>query len=113
MHYIDPVLSVRAIDPSEGGVGLHLDIDGELAGDNAHILRHAVEPMFITPSAPYLTLNMHGVRYMDSTGIGVLVSIIQQIAERGGRLDIVGLNNTGRQLFAILNLAGIECVKIR
>jgi anti-anti-sigma factor len=113
MEYIDPGLSVRTIAPPDGEMGMHLDVAGELAGENAHILRHAVEPVFVTPKAPHLTLIMHGVKYMDSTGIGVLVSIIQEIADRGGRLDIVGLNNTGRQLLAIVNLAGIECVKIR
>ena len=112
MKYINPTLNVTTKTPLEGHPGLSLDVEGELAGDNAHILTHAVEPVFITPTAPHLTLNMHGVSYMDSTGIGVLVSIIQQISDRDGRLVIVGLNETGRQLLRILNLAGLECVSV-
>lgn len=113
MKHIDPTLNVTTTAPPDGQLGLALDVEGELAGENAHILRHAVEPVFITPTTPHLTLNMHGVKYMDSTGIGVLVSIIQKISDRDGRLVIVGLNETGQQLLRILQLAGLDCVSVQ
>ena len=60
---------------------------------------------FATP--PHLTLIMDKVRYMDSTGVGVIIAIIQQMRRRGGKLEILGLSDVGRQLLQILRVTAL------
>ena len=90
-----------------------LKLEGQLAGEGAHVLRRAVEPLLISPMPPCLKLMMEGVSYMDSTGVGVIVAIIRQMRERGGKLEIHGLSEIGRELLQILKVADLhECVMV-
>jgi anti-anti-sigma factor len=107
LERIDPAFIIKAVPPPEGEQSLVLQLTGHLAGDNAHMLRRAVEPVFISPNPPRVQLMMDNVRYMDSTGVGVIVAIIQQIRRRGGKLEISGLNESGRQLMQILRITAL------
>jgi anti-anti-sigma factor len=110
---IDPSLIVKAVDPPEGQQSYCLELTGHLAGDSAFQLRRAVEPIFLSPTPPNLKLIMDDVRYMDSTGVGVIVAIIQQMRKRGGKLEIHGLTEAGRQLLSILKVTTLsDCVTV-
>jgi len=104
----DPALVVKPVAPEEGEQSLCLKVVGRLAGDSAHLLRRAVDPAFSSPKPPKVRLLMDGVQYMDSTGVGVIVAIIQQMRHRGGKLEICGLSEVGRQLFQILRLTTLS-----
>lgn len=108
---IDASLSIKTVPPPEGDQSFCLRVSGHLSGERAHILRKAIEPVFISPNPPTVRLIMDDVKYMDSTGVGVIVAIIQQMRRYGGRLEISGLTDVGRQLFHILKLTKFsECV---
>jgi len=90
---------------------MHLRLVGELAGDGAFLLKQAVEPIFLSPTPPRLKLIMKDITYMDSSGVGIIILIIRKIREIGGKLEIHGLSDVGRELFQILKLASIkDCV---
>jgi anti-anti-sigma factor len=108
LGHIDPTFTVRAIKPPDGRPSLCLKVSGHLAGENAHTLRRAVEPVFASPNPPLVYLIMDDVRYMDSTGVGVIVAIIQQMRRRGGKLEIRGLSDVGRQLLHILSITSLS-----
>jgi len=101
-------LTIQTENPPEGEKGMWLKLRGHLAGDGALVLRRVVEPIFISPSPPFLKLNMTDVEYMDSSGIGVLIGIIQKLRSTGGLMEIHGLSDVGRQLFQILKLASLN-----
>jgi stage II sporulation protein AA (anti-sigma F factor antagonist) len=84
-----------------------LRLEGQLSGDSALVLLRAVEPVFVSPHPPHVKLLMDGIHYMDSTGVGVIIAIIKQVRDRGGKLEIVGLSDAGSELLQILELAGL------
>lgn len=105
-------LTIHPVMPDKGQKSMILKLTGALAGEHALSLKHAAEPLFLSPSIPELRLIMDDVRYIDSTGVGVIMSIVRNLMARGGKLEIKGLNEAGRQLFRILNLSMLDCIVI-
>ena len=104
----DTTLTIQRIEPAGKQAILSLKLSGHLSGDGVFLLKQAVEPVFFSPLPPRLNLIMDGIEYMDSSGVGIIVSIIQRMREVGGKLEITGLSDVGRELFQILKLAGLN-----
>jgi anti-anti-sigma factor len=115
-HVINPFntsLTIQRLDPDEDKRALSLKLIGHLSGDGVFLLKQAVEPIFISPLPPMLKLFMDDVQYMDSSGVGIIISIIQRAREVGGQIEIHGLSDVGRELFQILRLASLsEIVRV-
>jgi anti-sigma B factor antagonist len=101
-------LIIHAEDPLNGHDTMRLRLSGELTGEGAYILKQAIEPLFVSPVAPRLELKMDDVSYMDSSGVGIIIAIIQRMRDAGGKLEIHGLSEVGRDLFKILKLASLK-----
>ena len=56
-------------------------------------------------SVPALRLNLHGVHFMDSTGIGLLVELARESRERGAAFAI---EEPSRRVLQILTLTGLR-----
>ena len=112
LNRVDRGLTIQPITPENGEKSLILKLSGRLVGEFAHLLKRAAEPVLISPTAPKIILDMTEVKYIDSTGIGVIISIIRNLRDRGGTMEINGLNHAGIKLFDILNLTRLECVVI-
>jgi len=52
-------------------------------------------------------LNMAGVSYIDSAGLGALLDTYRRIAARGGALKMLHVQPRGLHLLAITGLAGL------
>ena len=48
-----------------------------------------------------LVVDLSGVHFIDSTGLGVLLSTLREVQRRGGRMAVVAANPTVLRLFAI------------
>lgn len=110
LHNIDNDLTIQPMEPTVDYGGLILKLTGNLSGDKALILRNVAQQVLLTPKCPKIKLLMTGVDYIDSTGVGVIISIIRQLKARGGSLEINGLNETGKRLFSVLNLNSLDCI---
>lgn len=107
-HHISTNLVVRTEAASDDNQSLCLRLSGELTSDGVHILKQAIEPLFVSPLPPRLELIMEDIKYMDSSGIGIIIAIIQRMQDSGGKLEIHGLNDAGRGLFKILKIASLN-----
>lgn len=108
----NPNLVVKSLSPPEDESCFCLSLAGELAGETVVTFRKAIEPVFVSPTPPRIRLVMSDVKYIDSTGIGAIIALINQLKRTGGQLEIVGLTEAGRQLLRILRIARIECVTL-
>ena len=54
---------------------------------------------------PYIWIDLGGVTYIDSTGLGMLVGLLREARDRGGD---VGLLHPSRQVHRILQITGLE-----
>lgn len=87
---------------SEGDVTV-VQVDGELVVGNRQALKDGVLERLDDGARKFL-LDFRRTGYIDSSGLGVLVSLSKQIREEGGELRICGLDEDLRTLFELTRL---------
>ena len=81
-----------------------LDLEGKITiGEGSVSLRSAIRRL-IEEGKKKILLNLAGVGYVDSSGIGELVSSFTTINREGGQLKIVNLTQKIQDLLAITKL---------
>lgn len=55
----------------------------------------------------YLVINLEGVRYIDSTGLGVLIGALKKVREKDGTINLVCNNPQIKKIFNITGLVKI------
>ena len=54
-----------------------------------------------------LVFDLSGVEYVDSTGIGIIVSCFTKMARAGGGLRVAGLNDRVKQIFKLTRIDSV------
>jgi anti-sigma B factor antagonist len=81
-----------------------LDLSGSVRiGDGAIALRDAVRNQINTGKTKVL-LNLAGVNYMDSTGVGELIANYTTLSRDGGQLKLLNLTDKIQNLLVITKL---------
>jgi anti-sigma B factor antagonist len=81
-----------------------LDMDGRITiGDGSIALRSAVRRL-LEEQKKKILLNLAGVGYIDSSGIGELVSSYTAINKEGGQLKLLSLTQKLQDLLTITKL---------
>lgn len=91
--------AVRSID---GGVVV-IDVSGQLTGQADEELSAAFESAAST-TAPIVALNLADLDYMNSSGIGVLVTLLIRAQRGKRRLAAYGLSEHYREIFRLTRL---------
>jgi len=101
---------VRTIDikvtTREAGDRTVIDVEGEVDVFTAPKLRETIIGC-INDGKDRLIVNLSGVDFMDSTGLGVLVGGLKRVKERNGELAIAGAQGT---VLRVLNVTGLNAV---
>jgi len=81
-----------------------LDLDGEVRiGDSSTALRGAIRNLAASGSSKIL-LNLKGVKYIDSSGIGELIANYTTVNRSGGQLKLLNLTEKVQDLLVITKL---------
>ena len=80
-----------------------VDIRGEVTAACEPVLMSAYEAAGGSKT-PRLVLNFVGLEYMNSGGIGLLVTLLVRAQRGGGRLVATGLSDHYRQIFELTRL---------
>jgi len=80
-----------------------IDVRGQLIVGNRQELKQRVLEELETGARKFL-IDFEGTAYIDSSGLGVLVSLSKKIREQGGELRLVSLNEDLRTLFELTKL---------
>ncbi len=91
--------AVRAI---EGGVAV-IDVGGQLTGQADAEMSAAFESAASTGS-PVVALDLTDLDYMNSSGIGVLVTLLIRAQRGKRRLAAYGLSDHYREIFSLTRL---------
>jgi len=84
-----------------------LDLVGKLTiGDGAQRLKDKTESL-VFQSRKQIIVNLAGVPYIDSGGLGQLVSCYTTVARAGGRLTLINLNAKNHDLLSITKLVSV------
>jgi anti-sigma B factor antagonist len=85
-----------------GGVTT-IQVDGQLIIGNRHELKDLVQAA-LDRGERRLLIDFSRTGYIDSSGLGALVSVSKRIRESGGELRLSGLNEDLRSLFELTKL---------
>jgi len=77
--------------------------DGQLIVGNRHELKDLIQSALAAGDRKFL-LDFSHTGYIDSSGLGALVTIARQVRELGGELRLAGLNDDLRSLFELTKL---------
>ena len=93
-----------AFSESKGAGGVTvISVDGQLIIGNRHELKDLIQAA-LDRGDRRLLVDFSRTGYIDSTGLGALVSISRRIREAGGELRLAGLNDDLRSLFELTKL---------
>jgi len=88
-----------------------LDIEGRIVlGDEIHELRDAVRSL-IAQDKKKIILNLAGVDYMDSSGVGELVANFTAVRNAGGELKLLNLTQKVQDILYVTKLYTVFDVK--
>lgn len=80
-----------------------IGVDGQLIVGNRHDLKSKVVEAMERGDSKFV-IDFSETGYIDSSGLGVLVSLSKKIREAGGDLRLAGLNEDLRTLFELTKL---------
>lgn len=80
-----------------------VDVEGQLIVGNRQELKQKVLQELESGGRKFL-IDFSGTGYIDSSGLGVLVSLSKKIREQGGELRLASLNEDLRALFELTKL---------
>jgi len=81
-----------------------LDLDGEVRiGDSATALRSSIRDL-VAGGSQKILLNLGGVKYIDSSGIGELIANYTTVGRTGGQLKLLNLTEKVQDLLVITKL---------
>jgi anti-sigma B factor antagonist len=96
-------MSVKLSTRQVGDVTV-IDVAGRITlGEGASALRDALREL-VKNNHKHILLNLKDVSYIDSSGIGELVSAFTTITNTGGHLKLLGLTHRVKDLLQITKL---------
>ena len=103
-------MSVKLNTRQVGNVSV-MDVAGRITlGEGSAALREALRDM-VAKNQNKILLNLADVTYIDSSGIGELVSGYTTVANTGGQLKLLNLNKRVKDLLQITKLYTVFEVK--
>ena len=92
------------INVRESGNVLILDLNGRITiGEEAASLRDTIKE-YLDSGQKNILLNLAGVSYIDSTGLGQFVGSFATVTSRGGQLKLLNLQKKLQELMQITKL---------
>jgi anti-sigma B factor antagonist len=79
---------------------------GELDAHSAPLLQAKLDPLTAAPGSS-VVIDLSDVGFIDSTGLGVLVSTLTHVREVGGRLDVVV---SAPRVLKVFTITGLNAV---
>ena len=96
-------MSFKSVSREVGGVTV-IDMDGRITlGEGSNLLRDLIGEK-LDSGHKKIVMNLAGINYMDSTGLGELVSGYRQVKSQGGELKLLNLNKKVSDLLQITKL---------
>ena len=95
----------REVDTQREGEALVAYLSGEIDHHRAKGMREAIDCAFLESGLSCLTLDFSAVKFMDSSGIALIIGRAELCSERGARLIVRSLSAS---LYRIVKISGIE-----
>lgn len=94
------------VESREEGVWTIVDVGGEVDLSTAPRVREKVAGV-LQSGRRKIVLNLAGVTFMDSSGLGMLVGVLKRVRENDGDLALAGVT---RPVMRVLTITGLDKV---
>jgi anti-sigma B factor antagonist len=101
---VDITVDVREV-PGKNGVRV-VDLNGEIDVYTSPRVKETITDL-IDQGHYDLIINLENVRYIDSTGLGVLIGGLKRVREHSGTVNLVCTNPQIKKIFDITGLVKI------
>ena len=95
------------IHASKKGPRMHARLCGELDHHSAEQARNMLDTMLHDITIRDLTLDLSGVTFMDSAGLGVILGRYRILSLRGGKLTVCVMSSAIDRIFRMSGLYAI------
>jgi len=103
-------VTMKASNRQVGGINV-VDMSGRITlGEGSVVLREAVKDL-LAKGQKKILLNLGDVTYIDSSGIGELVSAFTSVRNQGGELKLLNLTKKVHDLLQITKLYTVFDIK--
>lgn len=93
-------------DKMHGKVAV-LTLKGDIMGEpETGQLRDKVKSV-ISSGTPHVVLDLSGVRYVSSTGLGTLIAVLTSVKNKGGDMRLAAVTEKVESLFVITQLVKV------
>ena len=99
----DPAMSDTTIEVETGETTAVLHVRGDVTTASKSVFRDAYTQA-VDAGASTIVLDFSGLEYMNSSGIGLLVTLLVRAQRGGQRLSATGLNEHYRQILSLTRL---------
>jgi len=99
-------MSIKSRTISDGKIAI-IEIKGSLIGDEETDLFREHITDFIEQGNKSLIINLEKLNYMNSSGIGAIITAHSSYKKNGGEIKLVGLSQNIQNLFAVTRLVEI------
>ncbi|GHU69077.1 anti-sigma F factor antagonist [Clostridia bacterium] len=89
------------------GNTLTVKLDGELDQDSSVRIRRELDDLIADTRIKHLVLDMQGLTFMDSSGIGVVIGRYRTLATRGGGVAVRGESTHVQRIMKLSGLYSI------
>ena len=97
MQILDTILAVTEPEPNI------IALEGEIDLHESPNVRESLRPL-IENKIPRIYIDMTEVRYIDSSGLAVLIDAMQRIANYGGKFGLINIRPAVRTVLEIARL---------
>jgi anti-sigma B factor antagonist len=77
---------------------------GEILLDDGDLVFKRYVDGLVNNSRTKILLDLDGVSYIDSSGVGMMVAQLKMVQRNGGDIRLLRLNSRGQRLFSLLKL---------
>jgi anti-sigma B factor antagonist len=100
------IVTVRASTKNNGGIGI-IEIRGSLVGDGDTEELRAAAGDFLEQGIRHAVIDLRRVNYLNSTGIGSIISAHATFRKNGGDIRLTGLSDNVQSLLVITRLIDV------
>lgn len=93
------------INPVDAGTTVTVRLAGELAMDCVTDL-HTAQAGYVTRPSTHLVLDLAGLEFCDSAGLGAIVGLRRRVVSAGGTLTLTGVGGQVARLLEYTGLSG-------
>lgn len=84
---------------------LLVGLNGELDHHTAEEVRKRIDDIFLSKSLKNITFDLKGLKFMDSSGIGLIIGRFKLVRDKNGEIGII---NAGERMKKMMVMSGIQ-----